>query len=111
MLKLAVLSLMVALCLATTAPDVQVYTYKPIKEGKSNVLLCHAKGFTPPNIKLELLMDGQILNHANQSDLSFVADWSFRLTRFAEITPQSGVKYACKVEHNGVIKTVQLDSY
>ncbi|XP_038672089.1 beta-2-microglobulin-like [Scyliorhinus canicula] len=111
MMKFVVLSLMVALCLAATPPNVQVYMYKPIEEGKSNVLLCHAKGFTPPNIKLELLMDGQILNKANQSDLSFVADWSFKLTKFAEIIPKSGVKYACKVEHNGVIQDFQLDSY
>ncbi|XP_078422991.1 beta-2-microglobulin-like [Cetorhinus maximus] len=110
MLKLVVLSLVSALCLAGS-PNLQVYTYKPIKEGESNVLLCHAKDFSPPNIKLELLENGNVIPNANQSDLSFEADWSFKLTKFVEITPKSGVKYVCRMEHNGVSKVIQLDSY
>nr|ACX46636.1 beta-2 microglobulin [Carcharhinus plumbeus] len=111
MLKLAVLSLLVALSLATSSPNVQVYTYRPIEEGKSNVLLCHAKDFTPPNIKLELLENGKTIPNANQSDLSFESDWSFKLTKFVEVTPEAGTKYSCKVEHNGNSREVQLDRY
>lgn len=111
MLKLAVLCLLVALCLAISSPNVQVYTYRPIEEGKSNVLLCHAKEFTPPNIKLELLENGNTIPNAKHSDLSFEADWSFKLTKFVEIVPKDGVKYSCKVEHNGASREVQLDRY
>ncbi|XP_041069208.1 beta-2-microglobulin-like [Carcharodon carcharias] len=110
MLKLAVLSVVSALCLAGP-PNVQVYTYRPIREGESNVLFCHAKDFSPPNIKLELLENENVIPNANQSDLSFEADWSFKLTKFVEITPKNGVKYVCRVEHNGVSKVIQLDSY
>nr|AEC13625.1 beta-2 microglobulin [Ginglymostoma cirratum]BAK52514.1 beta 2 microglobulin [Ginglymostoma cirratum] len=110
MLKLAILALIVALSQAGS-PNVQVYTYKLIKEGESNVLLCHAKDFSPPNIKLELLENGRIIPNTTQSDLSFESDWSFKLTRYVEFTPQSGYKYSCMVTHNGDSKEIQLDAY
>lgn len=107
---LGVLASMVALSLAS-APQVQVYTYKPIKDGEANVLLCHAKEFSPPNIKLQLFENDKEIPDASQSDLSFEADWSFKLTKYVNITPNSGVKYSCKMEHNGVKKVIQLDNY
>ncbi|XP_067865860.1 beta-2-microglobulin-like [Heterodontus francisci] len=107
---LGVLASMVALSLAS-APQVQVYTYKPIKDGEANVLLCHAKEFSPPNIKLLLFENGVEIPHASQSDLSFEADWSFKLTKYVDITAKSGAKYSCKMEHNGLTKVFELDSY
>lgn len=110
MLKLAVLSLLVTLCLASS-PNFQVYTYRPIEEGKSNVLLCHAKDFTFPNIRMELLENGKTIPNANQSDLSFEADWSFKLTKFVEFYPKAESMYSCKVYHNGLSREIQLDKY
>ncbi|XP_048376244.1 beta-2-microglobulin-like [Stegostoma tigrinum] len=110
MLKLAILAVIVALSQAGS-PNVQVYTYKMMKEGEPNVLLCHVKNFSPPNIKLELLENGIIIPNTTQSDLSFESDWSFKLTRHVEFTPHSGVKYACRVTHNDESKVVQLDAY
>ena len=111
MLKLITLAVIVALCYGGSSPNVQVYTYKPIKEGEPNVLLCHAKDFSPPNIKMELLENGVVIPNANHSDLSFESDWSFKLTLHAAFTPQSRNKYSCRVNHNDKSKEIQLDTY
>uniref|UniRef100_UPI00398F4AC0 beta-2-microglobulin-like n=1 Tax=Pristiophorus japonicus TaxID=55135 RepID=UPI00398F4AC0 len=110
MLKIAIFTSVLALCLAN-APQVHVYTHTPPKEGESNVLLCHAKDFSPPNIQLELLENGIIIPNANQSDLSFETDWSFKLTTFVHFVPKNNVKYVCRVQHNGDSREFQLDSY
>ncbi|XP_067833755.1 beta-2-microglobulin-like [Heptranchias perlo] len=108
MLMIVVLASLLATCLAD-APEVQIYTYKPAKDGELNVLLCHAKRFSPPNIKLQLLEDGKIMSEAKQTDLSFESDWSFKLTTFVDFVPKSGMKYTCKVEHGSASRDLQWD--
>ncbi|XP_062894930.1 beta-2-microglobulin-like [Mobula hypostoma] len=111
MLRVLILLSLGLICVANvSSPQVNVYTYKPLVTGEDNVLLCHAKEFSPPNIKLELLQDGLLIPNTKQSDISFEQNWKFKLTSYVEISPKEGVQYACRVLHNGVNKTVKLES-
>ncbi|XP_072115055.1 beta-2-microglobulin-like [Mobula birostris] len=111
MLRVLILLSLGLICAASvSSPQVNVYTYKPIVTGEKNVLLCHAKEFSPPNIKLELLQDGAAIQNTKQSDISFEPNWKFKLTTYVEIFPKEGAQYACRVLHNGDTKIVKLES-
>ncbi|XP_051899577.1 beta-2-microglobulin-like [Pristis pectinata] len=112
MLRVLILLSLGLLCAANvSSPEVTVYTYKPIKEGEKNVLLCHAKEFNPPNIHLELLEGGNVMPKTNQSDITFEQNWKFKLTKYAEFWPKQGVEYSCRVNHQDNIKKVKLESF
>ncbi|XP_059826645.1 beta-2-microglobulin-like [Hypanus sabinus] len=111
MLRVLILFSLGLMCAANVSPpQVNVYTYKPVSKGESNVLLCHAREFSPPNIKLDLLQDGVEIPNTEQFDLSFDPNWKFKLTKYVKFTPRDGVVYTCRVVHNGVTKVVKLDS-
>ncbi|MCJ8743383.1 hypothetical protein PDJAM_G00093400 [Pangasius djambal] len=80
-------------------PKVQVYSYSPGEFGKDNHLICHVSGFHPPDISIELLMDGVEIPGAHQTDLAFSQGWMFHLTRSVSFKPQQGKEYTCRVRH------------
>lgn len=111
MLHVLILLSLGLMCAANvSSPQVNVYTYKPISKGESNVLFCHAREFSPPNIKLDLLQNGIEISNTKQSDISFEPNWKFKLTKYVEFTPKDGVVYTCRVMHNGDSKDYHLDS-
>lgn len=82
-----------------SSPKVQVYSYGPGEFGKDNYLICHVSGFHPPDISIELLMDGTEIPKAHQTDLAFNKGWMFHLIKSAPFNPQKGKEYSCKVRH------------
>nr|AXY87851.1 beta-2-microglobulin [Lateolabrax maculatus]QNH85210.1 beta-2-microglobulin [Lateolabrax maculatus] len=86
------------------APKVQVYSYGPGVFDKPNTFICHASGFYPPEITIELLRNGELIPEANQTDLAFEEDWHYHLTRHVTFTPVKGDDYACRVTHGGTSK-------
>ncbi|KAJ3590996.1 hypothetical protein NHX12_008944, partial [Muraenolepis orangiensis] len=89
--------------------QVQVYSKDPATMGKSNTLICLVKNFHPPEIQIELLSGQQVIAKANQTDLSFDKTWHFHLSRHAEIIPEPGHKYACRVTHSGSVRIYAWD--
>ncbi|XP_029901908.1 beta-2-microglobulin-like [Myripristis murdjan] len=82
-------------------PKVQVYSRNPGDFDKDNTLICHVSGFHPPDITIELLKNGVLMDNANQTDLAFEDNWHFFLTKSAPFTPKRGEEYRCKVTHLG----------
>ncbi|XP_020793897.1 beta-2-microglobulin-like [Boleophthalmus pectinirostris] len=82
-------------------PKVQLYSRDPGLFGKGNVLICHVSQFHPPDITITLLKGDAPLDNAQQTDLAFKQDWHFHLTNSAPFTPESGVKFTCRVNHGG----------
>ncbi|XP_061921657.1 beta-2-microglobulin-like [Entelurus aequoreus] len=80
-------------------PKVQVYTYNPAKFGEENTVICHVSEFHPPDIRIQLFKNGEEINKAVQTDLSFKKNWHFHLTKHIETTLVRGDKFMCKVLH------------
>ncbi|XP_045928261.1 beta-2-microglobulin-like [Micropterus dolomieu] len=87
------------------SPKVQVYSRKPGEFGKPNTFICHVSGFHPPEIKIDLLSNGQEIPGAKQTDLAFEENWHYHLTRHVPFTPSSDAVFACRVTHLGNTKT------
>ncbi|XP_043112131.1 boLa class II histocompatibility antigen, DQB*0101 beta chain [Puntigrus tetrazona] len=84
-------------------PSVNVYTEFPQQQGKVNVLYCLATGFYPADIEINFYLNGQRSTaKAETSDLMYGEDWSFRVYKYMNITPQRGDKYACEVRHSSM---------
>ncbi|XP_069775820.1 beta-2-microglobulin-like [Narcine bancroftii] len=99
------------LCLAKVSPpQITMYTYNTIQEGEKNVLFCYAKGFTPPNIKLELMQGNEVIPNTNHSDITFEQNWKFIYFRYIEFHPKAGEEYGCRVHHNGKMYKYKLES-
>lgn len=81
-----------------------MYSRNPGEFGKENVLICHASGFHPPDITIQLMKGEEELKNSNQTDLAFKEDWHFHLTKSVYFTPQSAEVYTCKVTHGGKVK-------
>ncbi|XP_008436887.1 beta-2-microglobulin-like [Poecilia reticulata] len=81
------------------SPKVQIYSRNPGLYGKENVLICHVSGFHPPEIKIDLLKNGQEIADAKQTDLAFEENWHYHLTKHAHFTPKEGERYTCRVIH------------
>ncbi|KAL6117138.1 b2m [Pungitius sinensis] len=97
------------LCLSTSKaqhapPKVEVYSRLPGLFGNPNTLICHVTGFHPPEIKIELLKNQQVIPQANQTDLAFETNWHYHLTKHVLFTPQKGETFGCSVIHMGVAK-------
>lgn len=84
-----------------SAPKVQVYSRTPGMYGLSNKLICHVSGFHPPDIRIQLLKNGEEIPGATQTDLAFEQSWQFHLTRTVEFIPLEGAQYSCRVAHSG----------
>ncbi|XP_064198416.1 beta-2-microglobulin-like [Anguilla rostrata] len=82
-----------------SAPKVQVYSRNPGMLGVRNKLICHVSGFHPPDIKIQLMENGQEIPNAVQTDLAFEQTWQFHLTRSVDFTPVEGKEYSCVVKH------------
>ncbi|KAJ8261650.1 hypothetical protein GJAV_G00156720 [Gymnothorax javanicus] len=80
-------------------PKVQVYSKTPGYLGMPNRLICHVSGFHPPDISIQLLKNGKVIQGANQTDLAFDTTWQFHLTRCADFTPKKDVQFCCRVKH------------
>ncbi|XP_033987217.1 beta-2-microglobulin-like isoform X1 [Trematomus bernacchii] len=83
------------------AADVQVYSRAPGIIGKPNTLICHVKGFYPPEISIQVLKNGKDIPGAKQTDLAFEANWHYHLTKHVPFTPSQDDKYTCLVNHLG----------
>lgn len=87
------------------ACKVNVYTRHLGLWGKDNVLICHVSQLAPPpEVRMDLLMNGKVIPHANQSDLAFDGDWYYFLTKHVPFTPTRGERYSCRVTHKGKTK-------
>nr|XP_046234724.1 beta-2-microglobulin-like [Scatophagus argus] len=82
-------------------PKVQVYSRIPGELGNANTLICHASGFHPPEITIELLRNGKEMVGANQTDLAFEENWHYHLTKHVPFIPSKGEQFACRVTHMG----------
>ncbi|XP_068611681.1 beta-2-microglobulin-like [Brachionichthys hirsutus] len=100
-LFVGLLCLSVPMATIDTPPKVQVYSRLPAEWEKANTFICHASGFHPPEITIELLRDGEELLGANQSDLAFEENWHYHLTKHVLFSPSEGQVYACRVTHMG----------
>lgn len=89
--------------LSVAPAKVQVYSRDPAEFGKKNVLICHASGFHPPDITIQLMKGEDEMMNANQTDLAFADDWHFHLTKSVFFTPKAGEHYTCKVTHGSVV--------
>ncbi|KAK9525369.1 hypothetical protein VZT92_016083 [Zoarces viviparus] len=87
-----------------TPPKVQVYSREPGRFGEENILICRVSGFHPPDISIELMMNGVELPNANQTDLAFKKNWHFHLTKNVAFKPMREEKYSCKVTHGTNVK-------
>lgn len=85
------------------APKVQIYSRNPGQYDKDNILICHVSGFHPPEIKIDLLKDGQEISGGKQTDLAFEENWHYHLTKHVPFRPKAGEKYSCRVNHMGKI--------
>uniref|UniRef100_A0A1A8QR64 Beta-2-microglobulin n=1 Tax=Nothobranchius rachovii TaxID=451742 RepID=A0A1A8QR64_9TELE len=85
-------------------PQVQVYSRNPGQYDKSNVLICHVSGFHPPEIRIDLLKNGQEITEAKQTDLAFEEDWHYHMTKHVPFTPRTGDEFECRVSHMGKTK-------
>ncbi|XP_032406800.1 beta-2-microglobulin-like [Xiphophorus hellerii] len=85
----------------TVSPKVQIYSRNPGLYGNRNVLICHVSGFHPPEIKIDLLKNGQEIADVKQTDLAFEENWHYHLTKHADFTPVEGEHYMCRVTHVG----------
>ena len=91
-------------------PKVQVYTRLPGEFGKSNVFICHATDFYPPEIQIDLLNNGKVIPGATQTDLAFEESWHYHLTKHVSITPKEGDQLACRVTHLKKTNTYSWES-
>ncbi|XP_010791834.1 beta-2-microglobulin-like [Notothenia coriiceps] len=82
-------------------PEVQVYSKGPGKLGEPNTLICHVKGFYPPEISIKVLNNGKEILGAKQTDLAFEENWHYHLTKHVSFTPSQNDKYTCVVTHLG----------
>ncbi|GAA6224533.1 beta-2-microglobulin-like [Lates japonicus] len=92
-----------------SAPKVQVYSRGPGEYGKTNTIICHVSGFHPPEIRIELLRNGEEIPKATQSDLAFEENWHYHLTRHVPFTPKEGEVFTCRVTHMGKSKDYQWE--
>ncbi|KAM7366771.1 hypothetical protein PAMP_014719 [Pampus punctatissimus] len=77
-------------------PKVQVYSRAPGDFGMSNILICHVSSFHPPEIRVELLKNGEEIPNSQQTDLAFEENWHYHLTRYVPFTPNRGQEFACR---------------
>uniref|UniRef100_A0A8C2L5K3 Beta-2-microglobulin n=1 Tax=Cyprinus carpio TaxID=7962 RepID=A0A8C2L5K3_CYPCA len=86
-------------------PSVNVYTEFPEQQGKVNVLYCYATGFYPGDIEINFYLNGQKSTvQAETSDLMYGEDWTFRVYKYMNITPQYGDKHTCEVRHSSMVQ-------
>ncbi|XP_016330074.1 HLA class II histocompatibility antigen, DP beta 1 chain [Sinocyclocheilus anshuiensis] len=84
-------------------PSVNVYTEFPEEQGKVNVLYCYATGFYPGDIEINFYLNGQRSTvKAETSDLMYGEDWTFKVYKYMNITPQYGDEYTCEVRHSSL---------
>ncbi|KAK5895966.1 hypothetical protein CgunFtcFv8_009617 [Champsocephalus gunnari] len=76
------------------SPDVQVYSKGPGIIGEPNTLICHVKGFYPPEISIKVLNNGKEIFGAKQTDLAFEENWHYHLTKHVPFTPSQNDKSA-----------------
>lgn len=82
-------------------PSVQVYTEFPEEQGKVNTLYCYATGFYPGDIEMNIFVNGVNVK-GETSDLMYGEDWTFRVYKYATITPEPGDEYKCEVKHSSM---------
>ncbi|KPP58464.1 beta2-microglobulin-like, partial [Scleropages formosus] len=80
-------------------PTVQVYSHYPGKYGERNTLICHVSGFYPPDIQIDLLKNGHVIQETYQTDLAFEQGWQFHLTKSVSFEPQKDETFECRVTH------------
>ncbi|KAM9846033.1 beta-2-microglobulin-like isoform 1-T2 [Aulostomus maculatus] len=100
-LLLGLLSLTDSSDVSGSPPMVQVYSRLPGEFGKPNTLICHVSGFHPPEIRIQLLKDGQELADSRQTDLAFEENWQYHVTKHVAFTPWKGEHFSCRVTHMG----------
>ncbi|XP_008107441.2 class II histocompatibility antigen, M alpha chain isoform X1 [Anolis carolinensis] len=82
---------------AKGAPQIDVFTLRPLEMGKPNTLVCAASNVFPPTISLHWELDGQPVSSrvSTPSQVSPVQGWVFQAFSYLEITPQEGQVYSC----------------
>ncbi|XP_069508054.1 beta-2-microglobulin-like isoform X1 [Ambystoma mexicanum] len=80
-------------------PTVNVYTTHPVEDGKNNTVICHVKGYHPPNIEVDLYWNGEKIDQVQAKDQTFSVDWNFEWMKFCEIIGDLKDAYSCRVKH------------
>nr|ACQ58611.1 Beta-2-microglobulin precursor [Anoplopoma fimbria] len=88
----------------TSPPKVAVYSRLPGQNLKENTLVCHVTGSHPPEVRIELLRNDQVLPGGHQTDLAFEENWHYHLTKHAPFTPNGKDAFHCRVTHMGKTK-------
>ncbi|XP_015263281.1 PREDICTED: mamu class II histocompatibility antigen, DR alpha chain-like [Gekko japonicus] len=83
-------------------PKVMVYLEKPVELGEPNVLICLANEFSPPEINLTWVKNGQEVQATEETDFYPNADHSFHKFSYLTFVPNAEDIYYCRVEHQGL---------
>ncbi|XP_043918548.1 class II histocompatibility antigen, B-L beta chain-like [Protopterus annectens] len=88
-------------------PSVKITEAKHSQERQRTLLTCHADGFYPPFIKMDWLKNGQVHTvDVLSSGILSNGDLTYQIQKFIEITPDTGDRYSCKVEHEALNETI-----
>nr|DBA20459.1 TPA: hypothetical protein GDO54_017236 [Pyxicephalus adspersus] len=84
------------------APNLFVHSEKPVVVGEPNVLICVARQFFPPVIKMSWMKDNHpVTGGVSETDFYPAPDGSFSKFLYLAIIPREGELYTCSVEHAG----------
>ncbi|NXM65686.1 B2MG protein, partial [Serilophus lunatus] len=80
-------------------PKVEVYARSRPVEGQGNILQCHVTGFSPEDILVELLKNGEPMTDVTYGDLSLDEKRQFQRLVSAPFTPSRDDVFTCRVIH------------
>ncbi|XP_044295002.1 H-2 class II histocompatibility antigen, A-U alpha chain-like [Varanus komodoensis] len=84
-------------------PKVTVYPEKPAEVGEPNILICLVSGFSPPEVGVTWLRNGQVVtDRVEETDFYPNKDNSFRMFSYMTFIPGRGDVYVCRVTHSGL---------
>uniref|UniRef100_A0A8D2IM22 Ig-like domain-containing protein n=1 Tax=Varanus komodoensis TaxID=61221 RepID=A0A8D2IM22_VARKO len=87
----------------TLPPKVTVYPEKPAEVGEPNILICLVSGFSPPEVGVTWLRNGQVVtDRVEETDFYPNKDNSFRMFSYMTFIPGRGDVYVCRVAHSGL---------
>lgn len=85
------------------APNILAYSKDPVILGEPNELICVARKFFPPVIKMSWLKDNQpVTDGVSETDFYPAPDGSFSKFLYLATIPREGEVYTCSVEHAGL---------
>ncbi|KAM4641675.1 HLA class II histocompatibility antigen, DM beta chain [Discoglossus pictus] len=86
----------------TVQPSMMLYLSESIRDGSSNILVCHIWGFYPQDIKVAWIKnDETVLGNYTGADTA--GDWTYRILVTLDVTDaQHGDSYECVAQHSSL---------